>query len=284
MMKIYRLVRGFARQMSRANVNAYAASTAFFIFLSLIPMIMLICSVLAVTPIVQKSDLLTAATIFPPSITPLIVGLIESIYDSTFGMLSVSAIVTVWSAGKGILALMRGLNAMNGVVEDRNYVMQRLIASFYLIIFLVMVVFSLVVMVFGNLLASVIVRHVPGMEKLFALLLHFRGIFSWCVLTVLFALMYTLIPNCRLKFVWQLPGAAFSAVSWNVFSWGFSIYVRHSGGLDMYGSLTTIVILMLWLYFCFYLFLIGAHINRFLIPFRKVRDRQKMLRRGKASS
>ena len=284
MMKIYRLVRGFARQMSRANVNAYAASTAFFIFLSLIPMIMLICSVLAVTPIVQKSDLLTAATIFPPSITPPTAGLIESIYDSTFGMLSVSAIVTVWSAGKGILALMRGLNAMNGVVEDRNYVMQRLIASFYLIIFLVMVVFSLVVMVFGNLLASVIVRHVPGMEKLFALLLHFRGIFSWCVLTVLFALMYTFIPNCRLKFVWQLPGAAFSAVSWNVFSWGFSIYVRHSGGLDMYGSLTTIVILMLWLYFCFYLFLIGAHINRFLIPFRKVRDRQKMLRRGKASS
>ena len=178
MMKIYRLVRGFARQMSRANVNAYAASTAFFIFLSLIPMIMLICSVLAVTPIVQKSDLLTAATIFPPSITPLIVGLIENIYDSTFGMISASAIVTVWSAGKGILALMRGLNAMNGVVEDRNYVVQRLIASFYLIIFLVMVVFSLVVMVFGNLLASVIVRHVPGMESLFRLLLHFRGIFS----------------------------------------------------------------------------------------------------------
>ena len=166
-MKIYRLVRGFARQMSRANVNAYAASTAFFIFLSLIPMIMLICSVLAVTPIVQKSDLLTAATIFPPSITRLIVGLIENIYDSTFGMISASAIVTVWSAGKGILALMRGLNAMNGVVEDRNYVVQRLIASFYLIIFLVMVVFSLVVMVFGNLLASVIVRHVPGMESLF---------------------------------------------------------------------------------------------------------------------
>ena len=97
MMRLYRIVRGFARQMSRANVNAYAASTAFFIFLSLIPMIMLICSVLAATPLLQKSDLLTAATIFPPSITPLIIGLIESIYDSTFGVISVSAIVTVWS-------------------------------------------------------------------------------------------------------------------------------------------------------------------------------------------
>ena len=194
-------------------------------------------------------------------------------------MISASAIVTVWSAGKGILALMRGLNAMNGVVEDRNYVVQRLIASFYLIIFLVMVVFSLVVMVFGNLLASVIVRHVPGMESLFRLLLHFRGIFSWCVMTLLFALMYTFIPNCRLRFTWQLPGAAFSAVTWNVFSWGFSIYVRHSGGFDMYGSLTTIVILMLWLYFCFYLFLIGAHVNRFLTPFRKVREKQR-IRKG----
>ena len=283
MMRIYRIIRGFARQMSRANVNAYAASTAFFIFLSLIPMIMLICSVLAATPLLQKSDLLTAATIFPPSITPLIVGLIENIYDSTFGMISMSAIVTVWSAGKGILALMRGLNAMNGVVEDRNYVFQRLIASFYLIVFLAMVVFSLVVMVFGNLLASLIVRHVPGMERLFSLLLHFRGIFSWFVMTLLFALMYTFIPNCRQRFAWQLPRAAFSAVTWNVFSWGFSIYVRHSGGFDMYGSLTTIVILMLWLYFCFYLFLIGAHINRFLAPFRRVREKQRLIRREKGT-
>lgn len=173
------------------------------------------------------------------------------------------------------LALMRGLNAMNGVVEDRNYVLQRLIASFYLIIFLVTVVFSLTVMVFGNLLAGVVIRHAPGMEALFELLLHLRGIFSWCIMTMIFAAMYTYIPNCKLKFSHQIPGAVFSATSWNLFSWGFSIYVQHFNAFDMYGSLTTIVILMLWLYFCFYLFLIGAHINRFLEPFRRMRERTK---------
>ena len=181
----------------------------------------------------------------------------------------------MWSAGKGVLALMRGLNAMNGVVEDRNYVLQRLIASFYLIIFLVTVVFSLTVMVFGNLLAGVVIRHAPGMEALFELLLHLRGIFSWCIMTMIFAAMYTYIPNCKLKFSHQIPGAVFSATSWNLFSWGFSIYVQHFNAFDMYGSLTTIVILMLWLYFCFYLFLIGAHINRFLEPFRRMRERTK---------
>ena len=274
-MRIYRILRGFARQMSRVNVNAYASSTAFFIFLSLIPMIMLICSILFFSPPLQESDLLAAVGLFPPSISPFLFSLVQRIYYSTFGMVSVTAIVTVWSAGKGVLALMRGLNAMNGVVEDRNYVLQRLIASFYLIIFLVTVVFSLTVMVFGNLLAGVVIRHAPGMEALFELLLHLRGIFSWCIMTMIFAAMYTYIPNCKLKFSHQIPGAVFSATSWNLFSWGFSIYVQHFNAFDMYGSLTTIVILMLWLYFCFYLFLIGAHINRFLEPFRRMRERTK---------
>ena len=273
-MRIYRILRGFGRQMSRANVNAYAASTAFFLFLSLIPMLMLICSILPYTPI-KKSDIITAVTLLPQTLSPLLTSLIQSIYDSTFGVMSIAAIVTVWSAGKGVLALMRGLNAMNGVVEDRNYVLQRIIASFYLIIFLITIIFLLIVMVFGNLFADTIVRHVPQMEDLFALLLHFRGLFSWCMMTLIFAVMYTYIPNCKLKFSHQIPGAVFSATTWNIFSWGFSMYIQQFNGFDMYGSLTTIVIVMLWLYFCFYLFLIGAHINRFLTPCRRILEKER---------
>ena len=273
-MRIYRILRGFGRQMSRANVNAYAASTAFFLFLSLIPMLMLICSILPYTPI-KKSDIITAVTLLPQTLSPLLTSLIQSIYDSTFGVMSIAAIVTVWSAGKGVLALMRGLNAMNGVVEDRNYVLQRIIASFYLIIFLITIIFLLIVMVFGNLFADTIVRHVPQMEDLFALLLHFRGLFSWCMMTLIFAVMYTYIPNCKLKFSHQIPGAVFSATTWNIFSWGFSMYIQQFNGFDMYGSLTTIVFVMLWLYFCFYLFLIGAHINRFLTPFRRILEKER---------
>ena len=98
-MRIYRILRGFGRQMSRANVNAYAASTAFFLFLSLIPMLMLICSILPYTPI-KKSDIITAVTLLPQTLSPLLTSLIQSIYDSTFGVMSIAAIVTVWSAGR----------------------------------------------------------------------------------------------------------------------------------------------------------------------------------------
>ena len=82
-------------------------------------------------------------------------------------------------------------------------------------------------------------------------------------------LLYAFVPNVKLKVKNQFPGALFSAVSWNLFSWGFSIYVGTFNGLSVYGSLSAIVVIMLWLYFCMYLLLIGAHINRFAAPFRR---------------
>ncbi len=255
-------IRKIIGNLNRENISAHASGTAFFLFLSLIPMIMLICSALSFTPFLKESDLMEAVRLLPSSVIPLLITLIENIYDSTFGILSAAAIATVWSAGKGILALMRGLNAMNGVVEKRNYLFQRLIASFYLVVFLVMILFLLIVMVFGNLLAGMLIQRLPTLAHLFDLLFCFREVFSCLVLIVVFMLMYTFLPSCRLKWRKQLPGAVFSAVSWILFSWGFSLYIEFSASLSMYGSLTAIIIVMLWLYFGCYLLLIGAYLNR----------------------
>lgn len=60
----------------------------------------------------------------------------------------------------------------------------------------------------------------------------------------------------------QLMGAAFSAVGWMIVSWIFSVYLDiFKGFSSMYGSLTTIVLIMLWLYFCMYILLFGGEVN-----------------------
>ena len=60
----------------------------------------------------------------------------------------------------------------------------------------------------------------------------------------------------------QLPGAVFAAIGWMVVSWVFSVYVDVFEGFStMYGSLTTIVLIMLWMYFCMYCILIGGEFN-----------------------
>ena len=60
----------------------------------------------------------------------------------------------------------------------------------------------------------------------------------------------------------ELPGAVFTAIGWMVVSWIFSVYVDiFKGFSSMYGSLTTIVLIMLWMYFCMYSLLLGGELN-----------------------
>ena len=67
------------------------------------------------------------------------------------------------------------------------------------------------------------------------------------------------MPNHIVQLKVQLMGAAFSAVGWMIVSWIFSVYLDiFKGFSSMYGSLTTIVLIMLWLYFCMYILLLGG--------------------------
>jgi YihY family inner membrane protein len=82
------------------------------------------------------------------------------------------------------------------------------------------------------------------------------------VLSVLFAMIYAYIPNEKLKFREQLTGAMFSAIGWSVFSWCFSIYVSRMGA-GIYGSLSVIILVMIWMYVCMYIVMIGAYLNHY---------------------
>ena len=64
----------------------------------------------------------------------------------------------------------------------------------------------------------------------------------------------------------QLPGAGLAAIGWSVTTFGFSVYIDEFNGFNTYGSLTTIIILMLWLYAGMYIILVGAYINRYFKP------------------
>lgn len=88
----------------------------------------------------------------------------------------------------------------------------------------------------------------------------------WVVLTLVIALMYTYVPGTKLGFKMQIPGAGFAAVGWSFMTWAFSIYVDEFNGFNTYGNLTTIIILMLWLYAGMYIILVGAYMNRYFKP------------------
>lgn len=233
-------------------------------------MLILICTIIPFTPLTEENLVKAITDVTPKMIDPLVINVVSDVYDKSAGVMSIAAIATLWSAGKGVLALMEGLNVVNGVTEERNYFLVRVVSSFYTVVMLVVMVLSLFIMVFGSVLVDLILKYVPRLEVLFHFLVHFRFLAVWLVLTILFSAIYTYVPNKKLKFGEQVPGASFSAVVWSVFSWGFAMYVEYSGAFSTYGSLSIIVIIMLWLYFCMYIVMIGAHLNRYFSPVNRV--------------
>ena len=264
--KLYLIGRDFSAQMKKQNISAYAASIAFFFFLSIVPMLMVICMVIPYTPLTEENLVQAVTDITPDRVDPVVEDLIADVYDKSAGILSIAVIATLWSAAKGVMALMQGLNAVNGVDEKRNYFVIRVVACLYTVVMLIVVILSLFINVFGNQLVNLALHRIPQLQRLVSFLMHFRFLVVWAVLTLLFATVYAFMPDDRLRFREQIPGATFAAVVWSVFSWGFSMYVDYSNSYGIYGSLAIIIIILLWMYFCMYIIMIGAYLNRYFRP------------------
>lgn len=255
-------IRDVIGYMKKKNISSFAASTAFFLFLSLIPMLMLFCSLIPYTPLSEAGLMSVVTKIMPDSMDALMIRVISDVYNKSIGVISVTAVITLWSAGKGILALMRGLNAVYNVEEERNYLALRIIASFYTMLILILMLLSLVFLVFGNFLAEILENRIPQTVYLFEVLFRCRALFIWLFVTVVIALIYAYVPARKLHFRKQLPGAAVAAAGWNSVTWAFSVYIDKFNGFNMYGRMAAVIVLLLWLYVCMYIVMTGAVLNR----------------------
>lgn len=268
--KIYLIMDRFSKEMKRKNINASAAGISYFIFISLVPMLVVICTVIPFTPLTEDILVRAVTEVTPDVIDGLVISVIGEVYDKSAGILSIAAIATLWTASKGIMALANGLNIIEEVEEERNVLLLRLIASFYTLIMLAAVVSTLLLLVFGNRIFKLAVTKLPSLKYVADFIMNFRMVFTTVILTLIFSVIYTYIPNVRLKFKEQIPGAFVASVTWSVFSWAFSFYVNHYDAYSIYGSLSLIVIIMLWLYFGMYILLIGAYINWYFRPVNRV--------------
>lgn len=267
--KLLTFIFNFSDSLSAHHVSAYATQAAFFTLLSIFPFISLLLSIVKYTPLSKEFLTSTIGEIFPSIMLPLMNTIIDEVFTNTSGTaLSISIIFVIWSAGKGILALIYGLQEVYEIEEDRNYFVIRIISSIYTLILAVAIVLSLTLLVFGNSIYEMLKKPFPVIYDLFGSFLHQQGIIAFFMLTLLFLVIYRFIPRQHFSTYGLLPGACFSSLGWIVFSYAFSIYLKYSNSMSYtYGSLTTIVIAMLWLYTCMYILFIGAEANNFLHGF-----------------
>lgn len=252
---------------ARDEITVYAAQASFFIVIAFFPFIMLLLTLIQFIPAINKSDLLSIMVrIMPNMLDSLVVGIVDDLYVKSPGtILSITALAALWSAARGMMGIERGLNRIYGTIEKRNYVVRRLVCSFYTLIFMIVCIVSLVLLVFGTSIQNMFVRLFPLLSSITRHLISFRSLLAMLLFFICFVGLYTIVPKKKQKPRNQFPGAAFSTVCWLLFSYAFSLYFTNFSNFSyMYGSLTAIVLLMLWLYFCICILFIGAEINCFL--------------------
>lgn len=265
--KIFNIIKGFFEKLGNDHIGAFSAQSSFFFVLSFFPFIILLLTLLQYTPITEDFLINTILPFIPKTFRNIATSIINDLYaKSGIGLISVSALIAIWSASKGILSLMNGLNHIYNIDKKRNYFLQRLISALYTLAFIVGIIISLSLLVFGNFILDIIHRNIPLIYEIVEFIISIRGLYVPIVLSLIFIVLYKLVPNKNYRLIDHVPGAIFAATGWEIFSYAYSIYIDYYANSVIYGSLTSIIFLLLWLYFCMYILFIGAEIN---IYFRK---------------
>ena len=265
------------RTVSGLRVGLHAASACYFLVLAVFPALLLVLSALRYThlEVEQLAELLQG--ILPQAFLEPARKLILSAYRNSSGTaVGVSALVTLWSASRGTFGFMNGLNAVYGVRENRSYVYRRIISVLYTFAFIVVLVLTLGLHVFGASLARLIQRMAPAVYSFFADVINLRFFLLLFVQTVIFTGMFMRLPNRKNTLMESLPGALMAASGWLIFSDLYSIYVERFARLsNVYGSVYAVALSMLWLYCCISIVFYGGALNRLLAGWNRTNSEEK---------
>ncbi len=266
----YEVLYSFARKIRYDHVSSFAGHAALFLLMSLFPMAMFCVSVFRYLPLDSGVVSSYIVTVMPGGLRPLLNQILQEAYtESTTVMVkSITMLVMLFCASKGVYAVLIGMNAVYGIRETRNIAVLYLLAVVYVIAFFAMFGLMMLLIVLGNNLFNGLVHFIPR-------LILFQDFFKYgkylCMLVLLmlfFLFLYMTVPNRTSKLRYEFWGAVFSTVAWLGFSWAFSFYISHYANYSVtYGSLATIVIFILWLYGTMNIVFIGAEVNVVLRTF-----------------
>ena len=248
-------------KIQKHNISEYTAQCAYYTILSFIPFIMLIVTLIQYSGIPKELLLSVLQNIIPETMADTTIDIIQEVYSKSIGTVSISALFVFWSARKSFYALSKGLHVIYETDKEYNFWILQ-IKSLLLTAFLVIAIVSvLVISVFGDNILDFIkikfdisnnITNIFNISKL--------GVYG--VLFIILLLIYRFVPGHKSGIVKQIPGAIVGTIGWYIISRFFSVYLNTFKGFSvMYGSLTTIVLSMMWVYFCMYIILIGAEIN-----------------------
>ena len=265
--KIYNYVRPLTSKIKQDNISAIAGCSAFYFILAFVPMVMFAVSILQSLHIPVETLQSIMGTVLNENVSGYMSDFLTNMYSDTASISVRTLSLPLRSAAQGIHAILNGLNRVHNTYENRNWLFLRFRAMIITLALLLVLVLTLLVFVLGSTLNDMLAPSIKHLPDFISFLYSIRYLFLYLYLIMIFSIMYRSVPNLEKSvrkefgFISQLPGAIISATAWFALSVGISVYVDDFGGFSIYGGLTRLAVIMVWLYLFFKILLYGAEIN-----------------------
>ena len=252
----------FASEMGKRSIGTNAACISFYFFISIIPFSILLCSQLPYTGITKDALIGAATELTPDSLDNLVSSIITEAYTSRVALFSVSLLALLWSSSKVVTAVIRSLDTIYHEDDRRNYFVITGKSLLYTAILLIGAGAILLLSSRRQTAEEFLLNLFPSQKVAQTISEHWNHLLVLVLGVLFFALLYTVFPAGKRKFLHQLPGALLAGMGIALFSAFFALYnMRRNVYRSFYGSLASIAIFLIWLYMCVNIFLLGAVLN-----------------------
>ena len=246
------------KTFNQIEMRILPGNIAFFFVLAIIPIVTMVVLIASKFSISMDTIIVFIDDFFPNEISNTIIEVISGKgFDSSIGFFNIAAFFV---ASNGTYAI---INASNTIyqVSNSDTLKDRIKSVLLLFILLSLIIFLLLVPIFGNKILSLFVN-----EKILKNINMLFNIVKWPITFFLIyfnlKLIYTIAPSKKIESSSTTYGSIFTTIIWVIVTAIFSYYLKYFANYNViYGNLSSIIILMMWLYIISYVFIIGLAIN-----------------------
>lgn len=249
------------------KVTVYAAQACYFVIVSAIPFM---CLLISIASYLIPADIYQVFESYdmPAEIEHVVRAVLQQLFATQkVSLLSLSAIVAIWTASRGCDAMRAGIENVYEVPVSKKFVKQQALSVVNTFILILIIMANIVFVLFGDLIARAL-----HLTAVYEWILSFGSVILLVVMCWVFGVIYSSTAKhsknekIRSSTKHHLPGAVFATLGWMLFSYFYSLYIKFFPSASaIYGSLTAVCLIMLWLYVCIIILLLGAEINKLWI-------------------
>lgn len=263
---LYDVIRFFIDGLRNSALGNQAASLSFRFFLAIFPGLIFIITLIPYIPIQNFQDLLLQLMkdLMPESAYQATQDtFLDLINNKQGGLLSFGFIFALYLATDGVYAMMRGFNESDHIVEKRSAIVIRLISIMLVGIITILLTLSTALIVFSGWFLGYLQQHhiITDSITLYALLFG-KWIILLGLLFTAISFLYYFGPSGKVKYRFISAGSTLATVFIILVSSGFAFYVNNFGSYNkLYGSIGTIIVVMLFINFNVFVILLGYELN-----------------------